>query len=179
MIDEKDKTCLIDSNILLYAFIETKDIHKLVVLQYVVLNLLRYLRLKMFFGVITTFWRTTHKLNVVKSVIQNKNIEITISTQVINEVCVNLIKKVSFSEEKIRKMVVSFYNKYNIIEINKEIIIKASEIRERYNFSFWDSLIFASALYANVEILYSEDMQDGFIIDKTRIVNPFKQCSSA
>ncbi|MDM8565243.1 CHASE3 domain-containing protein [Candidatus Halobeggiatoa sp. HSG11] len=38
--------------------------HLLVVLQYVVLNLIRHLKLNMFFGVITTFWRTTKKLVV-------------------------------------------------------------------------------------------------------------------
>ena len=142
VVDEKGTTCLVDSNILLYAFIETKDVRK---------------------------------LNIAKSLIQNENIEITISTQIINEVCVNLIKKASFSEERIRQMSISFYNKYNVVEINKEIIFKASEIREHHKFSFWDSLIVAGALYANVEVLYSEDMQDGFVVDKTKIVNPFKQ----
>jgi predicted nucleic acid-binding protein len=48
--------------------------------------------------------------------------DITVSTQVINEVCVNLVKKASFAE---------------------------------------------------ADVLYSEDMQDGFEIENVRIVNPF------
>ncbi|MBF0227419.1 MAG: PIN domain-containing protein [Desulfobacterales bacterium] len=111
------------------------------------------------------------KSAIAKNVIQKK--DITVSTQVINEVCVNLIKKANFSEEKIRGLIRSFYNKYNIVEIDEEILHKASLIREEHNFSFWDSLILAGALYAGCGILYSEDMQNNFRIDKTKIVNPF------
>ena len=140
-LNKKDKICFIDSNIWLYAFIETQD---------------------------------TDKSGVAKSVIQNRNIAITVSTQIINEVCVNLIRKAHFSEKKIRELVESFYNKYNVLEISKENLLKASEIREHHNFSFWDSLILASALYASAEIFYSEDMQNGFVIEKMKIVNPLK-----
>ncbi len=139
--DKKDKICLIDSNIWLYAFIETQN---------------------------------AVKSGIAKSVIQNKDISITVSTQIINEVCVNLIRKAHFSEEKIRELIENFHNKYDVIGIDREILLKSSEMREQHNFSFWDSLIFVSALYVDAEILYSEDMQDGFAIEKTRIVNPFK-----
>jgi predicted nucleic acid-binding protein len=45
----------------------------------------------------------------------------------------------------------------------------------KYSLSFWDSLIVASALAANAEILYSEDMQNGLLIEnKLRIINPFE-----
>ena len=114
-----------------------------------------------------------NKSTTAQSIIQKH--EIIISTQVIKEVSVNLIKKASFSEEKIQKLTKDFYRKYNVLEISENILLKASYIREHHNFSFWDSLILASALYANVDILYSEDMQDNFIIEKTRIINPFKE----
>lgn len=112
------------------------------------------------------------KSSAAKSVIRYEHI--TVSTQVINEVCVNLIKKVNFSEDKIRKLIISFYNKYDVIEINEQILEKASMIREDHKFSFWDSLILASALFAGCVKLYSEDMQDNFIINNTKIINPFK-----
>jgi predicted nucleic acid-binding protein len=45
---------------------------------------------------------------------------------------------------------------------------------ERYKFSFCDSVIVASALHAGCTVLYSEDLQDGQVIDKQlRITNPF------
>ncbi len=113
------------------------------------------------------------KSAIAKSIIQDSNI--SISTQVINEVCINLIKKALFLENKIRDLIEGFYFKYNIIEFNQIIIDKASIIREQHSFSFWDSLIMSSAMHSEAEILYTEDMQDGFIMSDTKIVNPFKQ----
>jgi predicted nucleic acid-binding protein len=50
----------------------------------------------------------------------------------------------------------------------------ALDIRERYGFSWYDSLIVAAALESNCDLLYSEDMQHGQIIEgRLSIVNPF------
>jgi len=51
----------------------------------------------------------------------------------------------------------------------------SNDLRLKYKFSYWDSLIIASALESGCGILYTEDMQDGQVIeDRLRIVNPFK-----
>ncbi len=113
------------------------------------------------------------KSNIAKSIVQLQ--DIAVSTQVINEVCVNLIKKANFNENNIRKLIHSFHEKYNVIEIGKEALLRASEIRERHHFSFWDSIIFACALFSGSKILFSEDMHDSFILENIRIVNPFNQ----
>ncbi len=49
------------------------------------------------------------------------------------------------------------------------------DIKKRYRFSYWDSLIIASALENNCSILYSEDMQHSQVIeDNLKIINPFE-----
>jgi predicted nucleic acid-binding protein len=132
--------CFIDTNIFLYAFIESQSEEKSV---------------------------------VAGKLIQNK--AISISTQVINEVCVNLLKKAGFSEENIRLLIDSFYDRYTVVELSKELLLKASELREQHQFSYWDSLIVSSALYSEATILYSEDLHDGLVVEnRLRIVNPFK-----
>ena len=98
-----------------------------------------------------------------------------ISSQVINEVSVNLLRKAHFAEEQVQQLIESFFAKYTVIEADKAIFLAASNLRQRYSFSYWDSLIIASALQANVEILYSEDMQHGLKVNgQLEIVNPFK-----
>ena len=98
-----------------------------------------------------------------------------LSVQVVNEVCVNLIKKADFSEEQISRLIQSFYEKYPIVEMDESILLAASELRQEYSFSFWDSMVVACAPAANAEILYSEDMQDGLTVRGTlKIVNPLK-----
>jgi len=99
-----------------------------------------------------------------------------VSTQVINEVCVNLIKRAQFSEQQVQQLIESFYAKYLVIELNKPLLLKASALREQYAFSFWDSTIVSSALYADASVLYSEDMQDGLVVEnRVRIITPFKE----
>jgi predicted nucleic acid-binding protein len=51
----------------------------------------------------------------------------------------------------------------------------ALRIAERYGYAIFDALIVASALCANCGVLWSEDMQDGILIDRRlRIANPFR-----
>jgi predicted nucleic acid-binding protein len=51
---------------------------------------------------------------------------------------------------------------------------RALELVERWKYAFYDALIIAAALQNNCTILYSEDLQDGQIIQELKIVNPFK-----
>lgn len=112
------------------------------------------------------------KTEIAKGIIQN--CEIVISTQIINEMCVNLIKKVYFSEGKIQNLIKSLYRKYTVFELSRDIFLEASKIRANHNFSFWDSIVVASAMDCDADYLMSEDMQDGFKIEnKLKIINPF------
>jgi len=88
--------------------------------------------------------------------------------------CVNLIKKVDFSEGKILNLIESLYKKYTVFELSQDILLKASKIRANQSFSFWDSVVAASALDCDADYLISEDMQDGFNFEnKLTIINPF------
>ena len=98
-----------------------------------------------------------------------------VSTQVINEVSANLLKKAKFDEDQIKSVIQSLYNRCQVIEFNLIILEVASNLRTQYHLSFWDSLIVASALSAGASILYSEDMQDGLIVaNQLTLINPFK-----
>jgi predicted nucleic acid-binding protein len=100
--------------------------------------------------------------------------QVVISSQIINEVCINLIRKAGFDEVTIRSLIASFHGKYRVVGITETVMIESSELRDRYNFSFWDSLIVAAAMKAGATTLYSEDMQAGLVVESClRIVNPF------
>ena len=51
---------------------------------------------------------------------------------------------------------------------------RALELRERYRFSFYDSLIVAAALEGGCTRLYSEDLQHGQRVERLVIENPFR-----
>ena len=116
----------------------------------------------------------TQKKNIAQGLI--KTSQPVISTQVINEVCVNLIKRAHFPEAQIGELIETFFHKYDVIELRKELLLSASQLRQQYAISYWDSIIVAAALTSNVKRLYSEDMQHGLIIHETlEVVNPFKE----
>lgn len=51
----------------------------------------------------------------------------------------------------------------------------ALDLQQRWRYSFYDSLIVASALQAECDTLYTEDLQHGQQLAGLRIVNPFKE----
>ena len=53
------------------------------------------------------------------------------------------------------------------------LYLKALEISERWQYSFYDSLIIGAALRAEASILFTEDLQHGQKIQSLSIVNPF------
>ncbi len=114
----------------------------------------------------------SHKQARAKATIQDN--EVILSTQVINEVCVNLLKKTQLTEPDIQALIASFYSHYTVVEFDQDILTKASILREQYHFSYWDSLIVASALAAQCALLYTEDMQHGLQVEnKLTLQNPF------
>lgn len=52
---------------------------------------------------------------------------------------------------------------------------RALDIKYRYRYGFYDSLIIAAALEAGCSRLLSEDLQDGQTIESLTIENPFRQ----
>ncbi|GCL54069.1 hypothetical protein NIES3806_14060 [Microcystis aeruginosa NIES-3806] len=100
--------------------------------------------------------------------------EAWISTQVLNETINVLKRKFSLSYSQIRDAVQELSEGFPIVLVSVNTIEMALNLAERYQYSYFDSLILASALEAGCQILYSEDLQDGQRIEnQLMIVNPF------
>ena len=100
--------------------------------------------------------------------------EAWISTQVLNETINVLKRKFSLSYSQIRDAVQELSEGFPIVLVSVNTIEMALNLAERYQYSYFDSLILASALEAGCQILYSEDLQDGQRIEnQLTIVNPF------
>jgi len=111
---------------------------------------------------------------IAKSLIEGNQPDIVISTQVINEIVNNLLRKGRTKESAVRLLIASFYDDYTVVRMDRTIQEKASLLRENHSFSHWDSLVVITALQAGASTIYSEDMQHEFVIDnKLTIVNPF------
>jgi predicted nucleic acid-binding protein len=113
------------------------------------------------------------KHQVAAEIAQGGNV--VVSTQVINETCVNLLRKANLSETQLCDLIVSFYAKYEVIATEAQALLRASRLRAQYSLSFWDSLVVASAIESGCNMLYTEDMQDGLTVEgQLTIINPFR-----
>ncbi|HVW98836.1 MAG TPA: PIN domain-containing protein [Candidatus Babeliaceae bacterium] len=100
--------------------------------------------------------------------------KIIISTQTINEFIQVTTRKKMLSFQDVDKIVSELYYFFIVEAISQPIIHKAITLARKHNYSYFDSLILASALASNCAILYSEDMHNQHLIESTlRIVNPF------
>jgi len=116
---------------------------------------------------------STGKAELIDTILLN-NSENYISTQVANEFCNVALKKLNFSTEELIFLLENFAQFFNIYTVNISTIKKALKIKEKYAYSYYDSVIIASALQTNCSILYTEDMHHGQIIDnRLTIINPF------
>ena len=95
-----------------------------------------------------------------------------ISYQVINEVTNILIQK-KFNPVIIKENIQYMYKICTIQNFSYDIIMLAFDLRKKHSFSFWDSVIVASAISSNCNILVSEDMHSGLMIDNLIIRNIF------
>jgi len=99
---------------------------------------------------------------------------LVISTQVITETCAVLKRKTNITDQDILELVEEFENQCEIVNLTTIEIKEACRLRANYSFSYWDSLMIATALKSQSKFLYSEDMQHGLLIrDSLTIINPF------
>lgn len=101
--------------------------------------------------------------------------DVFISTQVINEFINVLHKKRKVPIPTLIKTIEDLLQLFNVIHVTESTIKNALKIVNNYHFSYFDSLMLASALEADCIYIFSEDMHDQQIIEKSlAIINPFK-----
>ena len=59
------------------------------------------------------------------------------------------------------------------VYFTKGLVDKAIKILDSLEYGWYDSLIISTALESGVSILYTEDLQNGQVIEGVEIVNPF------
>jgi len=98
----------------------------------------------------------------------------TISVQVLNELANVTHRKLAMSWMEINEFLSLIRSLCSTEPLTIETHDMGILIAERYKLSVYDAMIVAAALLGGCETLYSEDMQDGLLIDnQLRICNPF------
>ena len=101
--------------------------------------------------------------------------DIVVSVQVLNELHFNMVRKFKINDDMAFKSIQENVFTIALVEtLTAQTYTNAFQIRKQYNISYWDSLVVASALESGCTKLYSEDMQEGLVVDGVlNIINPF------
>ena len=101
-----------------------------------------------------------------------------ISVQVLNEALINCLRKAGMSWDEAETFLTGVRAICPVLDLTAETHDIGRALGARYQLSVYDAMIVASALQAGCQTLYSEDMQDGVVIEGTlRITNPFQSMS--
>jgi predicted nucleic acid-binding protein len=97
-----------------------------------------------------------------------------VSSQVISEY-LNVMKRIfKMQKQELMHLCSLWLEKCSAQPVILSTIKLAQDLVGKYDFQVFDGIIVAAALEANCDILYSEDIHDGQVIENTlKVVNPF------
>jgi predicted nucleic acid-binding protein len=98
-----------------------------------------------------------------------------ISVQVLNEITNVARRKMGMSWTETHTFLSLVRSLLSVQPLTIDVHKTGLAVAERYGLSVYDAMIAASALHADCDTLWSEDMQDGMTLDdRVRIINPFR-----
>ena len=115
----------------------------------------------------------TRKAEIARKIIASGNV--VISAQVINEFVSVTLRKLHQPLNAIEAAVREILPFTRTASISAETSLRALHIAREYRFAWYDSLIIASAIENNCDLLISEDLQHEQVIEESlTIINPFR-----
>jgi predicted nucleic acid-binding protein len=85
-----------------------------------------------------------------------------------------LIRKAGVTRAHATVIVAEYMDGAEIIPTDQSLLTKAFDLAAKHGLQSFDSIILAAAAEAGCDILYSEDMQNGFEWNGVMVVNPFE-----
>ena len=96
-----------------------------------------------------------------------------ISVQVLNEVTSVCLRKLKMPWPEVDALLLAVKAACDVLPLTLASHEKAIEIAKRFQLSFYDANIVATALMSDAQVLLSEDMHRGLQIEGLAIQNPF------
>jgi len=98
-----------------------------------------------------------------------------LSTQVLSEFFVVVTKKLAapLTIDEAAERVETLVAAWPIAEITPMVVIEATRGVSRHRLSYWDALIWATARLNQIQVILSEDFNQGHSLEGVAFVNPF------
>jgi len=120
--------------------------------------------------VLYLFSSDTVKADRAESLLQSGGL---ISVQVLNEVASVCLRKLKMTWEDIDTVLETLKFTCEVLPVTLATHEKAVGLAKRFQISFYDANIVATAILGGADTLFSEDLQNGMSMDSLTVVNPF------
>jgi predicted nucleic acid-binding protein len=120
--------------------------------------------------VLYLFSSDTVKADRAESLLQSGGL---ISVQVLNEVASVCLRKLKMTWEDVDAVLETLKSTCEVLPVTLASHEKAVGLAERFQISFYDANIAATAILCGADTLFSEDLQNGMSMDSLTVVNPF------
>jgi len=120
--------------------------------------------------VLYLFSSDTLKADRTESLLQSGGL---ISVQVLNEVASVCLRKLKMTWEDVDAVLETLKSTCEVLPVTLATHEKAVGLAKRFQISFYDANIVATAILGGADTLFSEDLQNGMSMDSLTVVNPF------
>lgn len=114
------------------------------------------------------------KQQVARSILLDEQLDVIISTQVLNEFFVTVTRKIAVpmaSDDA--QTAVEMLAELEVTPMTRNLVLDALRTGREHQLSHWDALIVESASRSGAERLLTEDLAAGSTLRGVEIVNPF------
>ena len=95
-----------------------------------------------------------------------------LSTQVLQEYCNVALKKLKLPAQYVRAQL-DLYEQFEDVQVTPQIIRAGLDLHQTRSVAFFDAIVLASAHAAGCNVIWTEDMNAGEIVNGVCISNPF------
>jgi predicted nucleic acid-binding protein len=98
-----------------------------------------------------------------------------VSTQVLGEFYTTTTRKLPLplSAEDAEARTTNFARWWRVIDVTSSAVLEAVRASRRYQLSYWDALIWATAKLNGIFEVFTEDFSDRLLIEDVRFLSPF------
>ena len=95
-----------------------------------------------------------------------------LSLQILQEFFAAATRKLGMSS-KDAKQRVGLYSRFDVVTMTPTDLLASIDLHRIHQLSIWDSLVIRAALNGSCTVLYTEDMQAGYMIEDLLLTDPF------
>lgn len=103
-----------------------------------------------------------------------------VSVQVLNELTLVCLRKLGLTWTELDEVLSVVRAACTVEPLTETTFDLGRQLAERYQFRVYDAMIVAAAMLAGAQVVYSEDLHDGLLVEgRLRIRNPFRPRAAA